>query len=87
MITRNRIISLEKRFLNNTRLNDGGIVIRSITQDGRLLDKDNYLLTSAEVKKIEKDNLKIKERGCTIVNLVSYEVSKVKPSSSIPTQI
>lgn len=82
MTTRTKIIRLEKRFLSNAKLKEGGLVVRTITRDGRLLDKDGYLLSAAEIRKIQTDNLEAKERGCTVVNLVSYSTPKVKPANT-----
>lgn len=82
MITRGKLLSLEKKFMKSAKQTFGGLVIRKITQDGRLLGNDNYLLTRAQLKQIEIEDMEAKERGCTIVNLVSYDVPKLKLGSS-----
>lgn len=82
MITRSKLNQLEEKLAQINRKNDGGILWRDITEDGRLLDSNDYIMTDQEVKLIKQEDEEVKQRGYTIFCLLSYCEPKLKPKSS-----
>ncbi len=87
MITRLKVYQLEKRF-NSVQRGKGPFVVRDITKDGRLLDKNDYVLTDQEVERIKKEDMEIHQKNGTVVLLLSYSKPKMKPgSATIPYHV
>ena len=80
MITRMKVRQIEDRF---TRSSKGSrpIICHDITEDGRLLDKDDYVMTKQEVRLIEKEDEEIHKRGGIVFFLTSYCEPKFKTDS------
>jgi hypothetical protein len=82
MITRSKVSRLEEKFARMDRKQNGGIVVRDITEDGRLLDSNDYVMSEKEVELVKKEDKEMSERGKVIVCLLSYSEPKLKPDSA-----
>jgi len=82
MISRSKIRQLEEKF-SKTRKGEGFIVWHDITQDGRLLDDDGYVMNKEKVKLIEKIDQEAKEIGGKVFFEVSCAEPKIRGNSVI----
>ena len=82
MSSKLKIKQLEKKYKQVTRNRDKVFVVRDITEDGRLLDKDAYIMTEEEVRQISKQDAEIHKQGGTVVLLTSYRDLKLKSNSA-----
>lgn len=71
MITHTKVRQLEKRLTGSPKGN-GPFVVRDITEDGRLLDKEDFVMTNEEVKRIKREDKEIDRLHGTIVLVTQY---------------
>lgn len=83
MITRSKLNQLEEKLAKINRKNNGGVLWRDITEDGRLLDGDDYIMSDQEVKLIRQEDEKAKQQGYIIFCLLSLSDPKMRPDSSM----
>ena len=80
MITRTKVKQLEKRYTRRAHADGKRIISCDVTEDGRLLDDEGYVMTDEEVKQFKAKN---EETGVDIVICErSYEEPKLKAGST-----
>ena len=80
MITRSRIRQLERRLLKTDK-GEYLLIKHHISDDGRLLDKDGFVMTEEEVKQVAKEDQKTQERPRVMVFIKDGD-PKLKPGST-----
>lgn len=85
MITHTKVRQLEKRFIRSPK-GRGPFVVRDVTEDGRLLDKEDFVMTDQEVKLVKKEDEEIDRLNGKIIFLTQYSYPetgpKLKPGSA-----
>lgn len=82
MITRSKINQLEGKF-SRTQKGSGSIVWHNISQDGRLLDENGFIMTNHEVKIIELADREVYARGGKVFFEQSCDEPKLKLHSTV----
>lgn len=78
MITHAKVQQLEKRFIRSPK-GSRPFVVRDITEDGRLLDKEGYVMTNEEVKLIKKEDMEIDKLNGKIILVTQYSDPQTEP--------
>lgn len=81
MITLTKIKQLESNFSKRQRKFEL-IIWHDISKDGRLLDKDGYVMTTQESDSIEKSDREYREIGGKVFFEESCTDPKIKPNST-----
>ncbi len=82
MSTKLKIKQLEKKYKLIARQQGKTMVYHDITNDGRLLDKEDFIMTKEEVKQIAKEDAEVHKNDGILVFMLSYSEPKMKPNSA-----
>lgn len=78
MITKLKLKQLEKRYgqvIGKRRR----LILRYVSLDGRLLDKEGYLLTNEEIAQVKKENEEAAQVGNIIFTITQYDEPQIRP--------
>lgn len=81
MTTHATIRRLERRLIQSAK-GKRFLIWRDITEDGRLLDANGFVVTEEEIRLIQKEDAEARERGGIVCCKVSYRKPKLKPKST-----
>lgn len=81
MTTHATIRRLELRLIQSAK-GKRTLIWRDITQDGRLLDANGFVVTEEAMRLTQKGDAEARERGGIMCYKVSYRIPNLKPESA-----
>ena len=79
MTSKIRINQLEKKYYRISNIGmENVLVVRKITQGGRLMNEEGYLLNETETRKTKEEDEAIRNSKGTVVYLTSYSEPKIR---------
>lgn len=91
MITHTKVRQLEKRFIRSPN-GTGPFVVHDVTEDGRLLDKESFVMTDEEVKLVKEEDNEIDRLNGKIILVTQYSYPETGPklksgSATVPYHV